>query len=159
MPTWSEPEMIISFDLIVTKHFTGTLSSYWIIYWGEWALDLEFFLGLVFFTAGQGVSKGKNIRKQCDPTRLASAFDAARRGEIGYVETSKLYGVPQRTSERLAEKQNIAPALAVQIPLGRRSPLRQDNEESLTQFIVFMEQWRFGSQLYRFLNLPSKSPK
>jgi hypothetical protein len=41
--------------------------------------------------------KLKNIRKQWDPAKTASAVDAARNGELGYLKASKAYGVPHAT--------------------------------------------------------------
>jgi hypothetical protein len=76
--------------------------------------------------------------------KTASAVDAVRKGEVGYLKARNLYGVPQTTLERLAKERNIASTLAVQIGLGRRPTLPQDIEDDLKQYIVFMEQCLFG---------------
>jgi hypothetical protein len=85
---------------------------------------------------------------------MASAVDAVRKGEVGYLKASKPYGMPQTTLERLAKKRNIiVPALAVQIPLDRRPTLPQDIEDDLKQYIVFKEQCLFGLKIIQVLEL------
>jgi hypothetical protein len=105
---------------------------------------------------GKKFQKKKNIRKQWDPAKMASAVDAVTKGEMGYLKASKLYGVPQTTLERLAKKRNIAPELAVQIPLGRRLYCHKISRMISNSALYSWNSAVLGSQPYKFVNLPSK---
>jgi hypothetical protein len=112
-----------------------------------------------FFSQTPRTFNREYIRKQWDPAKIASAVDVVRKSEMGYLKARKLYDVPQTTLERPVNKRDIAPAVAVEIPLGRNLLCHEISRMISNNILYSWNSAFLGSQQYKFVNLPFRSLK
>lgn len=83
-------------------------------------------------------------RKAWDKENMKKAVTAVREKRMGTLKTTKTFGVPRITVQRLAQMDNFTVEQAVEIKLGRGTVLSSEMKEALVCYVLEMEVRFYG---------------
>lgn len=74
---------------------------------------------------------------------MIQAVNAVRNKQMGYLQASKVFGIPKGTVERYANS-NKTPEELVEVSVGRKPVFSSNLEDELIQYALAMEELFFG---------------